>query len=253
MLNSMKQDLELHPLLLENDVRALVFDLDGTLIDSAADIIHGMRLTFAQAGLGTLPDDYFPDNLHGTCEGIMRFILAEMGWSAPGDFAPLKAKYVENYATMGHQRTHLYAGVKDILSACRDGNIAMGICTNKVHAGALAATHKVGIHHLFDYITGSDTWSDAKPSPIPLLETIRMLGVSPDQCLYFGDTSVDAACARDANVRFVLHESGYGDQALKNTSQYFSFRQWQELGAGSAGSESGLAAADALHSDQAIG
>ncbi|NYT58607.1 HAD-IA family hydrolase [Alcaligenaceae bacterium] len=229
MPDSMQADLALHPLLAQDDVRGIVFDLDGTIIDSAADIINGMRLTFQQAGLGTLPDDYFPDNLHGTSAGIMQSILADMGWPQPADFAPLKAQYVQHYASLGHGTTRLYADAQEVLSACRSASLAMGICTNKVHASALAATHKVGIHGLFDFISGSDTWAQAKPSPLPLLETIRMMGLAPEQCLYFGDTSVDAECAHAAGVRFVLHESGYGDQALKGMSRHFAFQQWGEL------------------------
>src|SRR3546814_4316089 len=110
-------------------------------------------------------------------EGIMRDILADMGWPAPADFVPLKAQYVQNYSSLGHGTTSLYDGAQEVLNACRDASLAMGICTNKVHASALAATRKVGIHGLFDFISGSDSWAQAKPSPIPLLETIRMLGL----------------------------------------------------------------------------
>lgn len=229
MREAMEQAINLHPILMENDVRGLVFDLDGTLIDSAADILHGMRLTFHQAGLGLLPDDYSPSDLHGTGEGIMRSIASDMGWTMPADLTPLRARYVENYAAMGHRNTRLYAGAQDVLNACRDASLPMAICTNKLHASALTATRKVSIDTHFNFITGADTWSAAKPSPIPLLETIRMLGLRPDQCLYFGDTSVDADCARQAGVRFVLHQSGYGDQALKSMSQHFAFQNWSEL------------------------
>lgn len=229
MLDSMKQTADLHPLFTEHDVRGVVFDLDGTIINSATDIIDGMRLTFAQEGLGTLPEDYFPDNLHGTCAGIIQYILTDMGWPVPADLAPLQAVYVNNYTTLNHKNTHLYPGVQDVLHACRDAELAMGICTNKIHASAVTAIQQVGLDGMFDFITGADTWAQAKPSSLPLLETIRMLGLQPENCLYFGDTSVDAQCARDAGVRFVLHKSGYGDPALDSTSQHFSFEQWDEL------------------------
>jgi len=224
-----KDDLNLHPLFVDNDVRGVVFDLDGTLIDSVADILHGMRLTFEQAGLGSIPDDYIPDNMHGTCEGIMRYIAADLGWNGPADFSYLKTLYFANAATVDFQRTQLYAGALDVLEACRNASLPLGICTNKAYAGALIATRKFGIHGMFDFITGADTWAQAKPSPVPLLETIRMLGLQPEQCLYFGDTSVDAECAHAAGVRFVLHESGYGDRNLANQPQHFTFRQWNEL------------------------
>lgn len=225
----MKQTLSLHPLLIENDVQGLVFDLDGTIIDSAADIIEGLRITFEEAGLGRLPDDYFPDNLHGTSAGMMRDIIASMGWRMPDDLAPLRANYIGHYRALDHRNTQLYPGVAAVLEACHEAGIPMAICTNKIHANALMALEKVGLSGLFDYVSGSDTWSQAKPSPLPLLETIRMLGLEPAQCLYFGDTSVDAICARDAGVPFVLHTSGYGDAALKDHSQRFAFQHWEEL------------------------
>lgn len=225
----MEQTINLHPALIENDVRGLVFDLDGTLIDSAADILHGMRLTFAQAGIGQLPDDYAPSDLHGTGEGIMRSIISDMGWAVPSDFKPLRAMYVENYAALDHRHTRLYDDALTVLQACGSLALPMGICTNKIHANATAAARKMGIESHFTFITGADTWAAAKPSPVPLQETIRMLGLQPEQCLYFGDTSVDAECAREAGVRFVLHKSGYGDEALKGTPHYLAFDQWREL------------------------
>lgn len=229
MPNSMKPDLSLQPLFFAKDVHGVVLDLDGTIIDSAADILHAMRLTLEQTGMGSLPDDYFPDNLHGTSAGILRFIIADMGWAVPDDLAPLQAAYTENYTGLRHRNTNLYPGARDVLQACREAALPLAICTNKAHASALAAIQKVGLNGTFDFITGYDTWAQAKPSPLPLLETIRMLGLKPEQCLYFGDTSVDAACARDAGVRFVLHESGYGDAALKTQSPHFAFRHWEEL------------------------
>ena len=228
----MKHDLDLHPLFMENDVRGLVFDLDGTLINSAADILRAIQLTLEQAGLGPIPPDYFPDNMHGTSEGVMRSIVSDMGWTQPVDYASLKTQYVGIYAGLGHARTHLYENVLEVLRACRLASLPMAICTNKVHANAISATRKLGIHDYFDFISGADTWAHPKPSPLPLLETIRMLGLEPGQCLYFGDTSVDAECAQAAGVRFVLHESGYGDRNLGNGSRHFSFRHWNELLAG---------------------
>lgn len=225
----MTSELNLHPLLTDHDVHGLVFDLDGTLIDSAADIIHGMRLALQETGIGSLPDDYFPDNLHGTGQGIIESMISDMGWAHPGDLAPIQAAYTETYKGLKHRNTQLYGGAQDVLQACREAGLPLAICTNKAHASALTAIEKVGLNGMFDFVTGCDTWAQAKPSPLPLLETIRMLGLEPGQCLYFGDTSVDALCARDAGVRFVLHEAGYGDEHLEAQTRHFTFRHWEEL------------------------
>lgn len=220
--------LTLHPMMLEN-VEGIVFDLDGTLINSAADILHGMRLAFDEAGIGRLPDDYFPDDLHGTGAGIIRSIIADMGWAMPADVDALHRLYVKHYTNIAHAKTRLYDDVDAILDACRQAGLRLGICTNKMRANALTAMQKTGILSQFAFVTGCDTWAEAKPSPVPLLETMRMLDLEPGQCLYFGDTSVDAQCAQAAGVRFVLHEAGYGDAALDGLPQHFAFRHWREL------------------------
>lgn len=229
VLSGMKFDLALHSLFSENDVRGIVFDLDGTLIDSAPDIIQGMRLALEETGIGVLSDDYFPNNLHGTSDGIVRSIIDEMGWTQPDDIKAIQAAYLKHYTTLQHESTQLYAGVQDVLQSLHRAGLPMAICTNKVHASALTALQKVELDSLFSFVTGCDTWPQAKPSPVPLLETIRSLNLQPQHCLYFGDTSVDAMCAHDANVRFVLHEAGYGDHALKSQTQYFRFGHWHEL------------------------
>lgn len=220
--------VRLGPLLAQADVRGVVFDLDGTLIDSAADILASIRETFRQAGYGEVPDSYFPDNLHGTSDGIMCSVIQDMGWQEPQDMAALKQLYYSVYVAQDHRHTQLYPGVMDVLEGCAD-TLSMAICTNKIHRNAMAATEKVGIQRYFKVISGADSWAEAKPSPIPLLETIRCMGLTPDQCLYFGDTSVDAACAAHAGVRFVLHRSGYGDTALANMPNHHAFDRWDEL------------------------
>ncbi|WP_227870604.1 HAD family hydrolase [Orrella marina] len=227
----MRSEIGLSPLFLREDVEGVVFDLDGTLIDSAADILGGIREAFLTAGFGQVPDDYFPDNLHGTSDGIMRDIMRDMGWPVPDDLSEIKAVYYDVYARRGHASTRLYPDVQTLLQVCRDTlpEVPMAICTNKVHRNAMAVTQILGITPYFSVISGADSWGQAKPSPVPLLETIREMGVSPEKCLYFGDTSVDAECAERAGVRFVLHESGYGDPALEGMSRFHAFRQWREL------------------------
>lgn len=225
----MNDNLQLHPLLRNNDVRGVVFDLDGTLIDSAADILHGMRLTLEQAGVGTMPEDYFPDNLHGTSAGILRSIVDDLGWSKNQDFNALERQYLVNAASINLERTRLFSGALAVLKALKATGLPMAICTNKTYAGAIAAVQKFNIHGLFDFITGCDTWDEAKPSPMPLLKTMEQIAVPAEDCLYFGDTSTDAECAHAAGVRFILFEAGYGDSQLGTWPAHFAFNDWNEL------------------------
>ncbi len=220
---------DVQSLLLEQDLRGVVFDLDGTLLDSATDIMDGMRLTFEHSGYGVLAPDYVSDNLHGTCENIMQHIINDMGWQQPTEFDSLKEQYFRYYASLNYRNTQLYPGALAVLQACAQAGLAIGVCTNKSYASALSVSQLLHIDTYFNTISGSDSWGQAKPSPVPLLETIRSLGVQPEQCLYFGDTSVDALCASRADVRFVLHTAGYGDVGLRDSSWYAAFEQWNQL------------------------
>jgi phosphoglycolate phosphatase-like HAD superfamily hydrolase len=218
----------LHALFNQADVRGLIFDLDGTLIDSAQDIVGSMRDTLREMGYGEVPADYCPDNLHGTSDGIIRDVMRDMGWKAPDDLSEVKATYYRIYAARGHANTRLYPDVGELLQQC-SGAFPMGVCTNKIYRNAVSVTDTLGIRQHFATITGADSWAEAKPSPVPLLETIRTMNLRPEQCLYFGDTSVDAQCAERAGVRFVLHESGYGDPALDAMPRHHAFKAWKEL------------------------
>ena len=222
----MKDDQTLHALFSDGDVRGVVFDLDGTLIDSAADILLGMRMTLEQAGLGKLPQDYFPDNLHGTAEGILRSIVADMGWDVEPDYKSLHQQYLRNAVSINLENTKMFEGALDVLNACQAAGLPLAICTNKAYEGAIAAIQKFGIQDLFGFVTGSDTWGVAKPSPLPLLKTIDELGLKPEHCLYFGDTSTDAECAQAAGVRFILFSAGYGDEELSRWPAHYAFSDW---------------------------
>jgi haloacid dehalogenase superfamily, subfamily IA, variant 1 with third motif having Dx(3-4)D or Dx(3-4)E len=224
----MKLDSSLHPIFHDN-VQGLIFDLDGTLIDSGGDIFQGMRMTFEQAGYDPLPEGYFPDNLHGTTGGIIRSIISDMGWAMPKDVRELEKLYMANSLRLDLQHTHMYDGALELLQRCGAAGIPMGVCTNKSQAGAQHALRKFKLDSMFRFVTGCDTWAEAKPSPIPLIETARMLGIAPEHCLYFGDTSTDAQSASAANIRFVLHESGYGDAELHGKPRHFTFHKWAEL------------------------
>lgn len=220
-------DIQLHPLLQQADVQGLVFDLDGTLIDSQIDIVGATRDALEIAGYGSIPDEYAFGNLHGTSDGIIRDVMQAMGWVVPKDFADIKAIYYDAYMLRNHANTTLYEGVQDFLRAC-EGRFSMAICTNKIYRNAMSATDVLGIQSYFPVISGADTWSQSKPSPVPLLETIREMGLRPEQCLYFGDTSVDALCAAQAGVRFVLHEAGYRDAELAQYPFHHAFTDWRE-------------------------
>lgn len=205
-----------------------VFDLDGTLIDSAPDILRGLRQTFADLGVGLLPQDYRPAHLPGTIEAIMQAMVDDMGWSLPCSLAEVKAAFGQRYAALPAPSSALYPGVAQVLAAIHATGRPMGICTNTTHASAVAIAQRLGIAHYFGCISGLDSWAQSKPSPEPLLRTLSVLGVAPERSLYVGDTLVDLQCAEAAGVPYRLHGAGYGRMDLPARVQRLQFSHWNE-------------------------
>jgi 2-phosphoglycolate phosphatase len=210
-------------------VAAVVFDLDGTLIDSATDLIEAVRKSFRHHGLGELPTSYRPSTLSGTMDGVMADACQAQGWSAPEDFTPIKAQFVREYAAMGYPNAQLYPGVKDVLERLQHGGVRMGVCTNSESKNATELLEKLGIARYVQFVCGADTFGVQKPSPLPLLQTLSALEVAVNRSLYVGDSTVDAICAHRAGVRFVWHELGYGGEDPDGHPYLFKFQKWSQV------------------------
>lgn len=212
-------------------VKAFVFDLDGTLLDSVPDITAAASATLCQYGHAPLPAGYVLPNLHGTAGELVRDVFVERGYPAPIDLVRLRAEFEAHYEAQQHRCARLYGGVPQWLEWARAQGIALGICTNKLERLARDGMQALDIAQGFAAITGSDTYGVAKPSPQPLLRTLTQLGVAPQDAVFFGDTHADAACAQAAGVRFAWHTAGYGDarvQQLAQAARYGSYAQLLE-------------------------
>lgn len=211
-----------------SQVKAWVFDLDGTLLDSRPDILAAASDTLVDYGHAPLPPGYQLPNLHGMAGELVRDVFVERGYPAPTDLVRLRAEFEAHYAAQNPSQATLYAGVPQWLDWARQHGVALGVCTNKLERLARDGMAHLGIAHGFAAITGSDTYGVGKPSPEPLLRTLDQMGVAPEETVFFGDTHADAACAQAAGVRFAWHTAGYGDarvQALPQVLQYAGYAQ----------------------------
>lgn len=217
--------------LARHEVSAVVFDLDGTLADSAADLIEGVRRSFRHYNLGEIPSTYLPTALNGTMDGVMADACKAQGWPVPEDLSVLKARFVEEYAEMAYPTTRLYPGADVVLRLLRDAGIRTAVCTNSHARNATELLNKLGILSYVEFVCGADTFGIQKPSPVPLLNTLAELGVPGNQALYVGDSVVDALCAKEANVRFAWHEAGYGGDEPSTYPHLLKFQDWHLIGA----------------------
>ena len=191
-------------------LQAVIFDLDGTLIDTAAAITEALNRVLAEFDLHPLaPAEVV--NMVG--DGALR--LLERGFAAAGrplddaTSARLLPRYVDVLAGLPPAPSDVYPGVLETLSRLDDDGMTLGVCSNKpesaVHT-ALAATHLTGF---FGAIIGGDTLATRKPDAEPLLAAIRRLGASPGRSVMVGDNANDVAAARAAEIPVVVVSYGY--------------------------------------------
>jgi len=192
-----------------NAARAIVFDLDGTLVDTLGDLWHGLNTALEQHGLPPASREAVLAHVHLGLEGTVRAALNDHGFEA-SRMAAVTASYQAIYRARRHAGSVLYAGVRDFLGSCAGRGLAMAVCTNKPADDARELLSVLRIAEFFPIVTGIDTCGFAKPHPAPLTSTLERLGCTTGKAVFIGDSVIDARCAASAEVRFLLHESGYG-------------------------------------------
>jgi 2-phosphoglycolate phosphatase len=193
-----------------SQANVILFDLDGTLVDTLPDLVHALRQTLVGLGLSAVSDDLVRQSLHGGLEATAR--AAARVLSLDESLAlTLAERYAECYRDINGSYARLYQGVDRLLSDLQlDAGVRLGVCTNKSAAEAQRLLRALGIDHFMQQVVGADTCEARKPSPIPLQYAMSCLEGRPETTLMIGDSHVDAGAARAAHVGFVHFRSGYG-------------------------------------------
>jgi len=186
-------------------VSAVLFDLDGTLIDSAPDIAGALNDLLAEEGrepygLGEVK------RMVG--EGVHRLI--EKAFGETGRTVALADRFVELYTPRSSLLTQPVEGAFEALDALRAAGIPMAVCTNKPDESALSVLSDLGLLPYFATVLGGTCGLPRKPDPAILLEAARRLGAEPAYCLMIGDALPDVDAARAAGMPVWLVRSGYG-------------------------------------------
>ena len=193
-------------------VRAVLFDLDGTLIDSAPDLGAAADKLRTAQGLPSLPlQDYRPMAGAGA-----RGMLSVAFGIAPDhpDFPGLREQFFANYESCIHERTSAFDGVPALVDALLDRSIQWGVVTNKMTRFTSLIAQRMALFQTAGAIVSGDTTPHSKPHPEPLYEAARRLGLSPQECIYVGDDERDIQAGRAAGMGTVAAMYGYlGAQA----------------------------------------
>jgi phosphoglycolate phosphatase len=185
----------------------LLFDLDGTLVDSASTI--GQVLNAMRAARGHAPHD--SARYRSWVSLGAEQLIANALDAAPDQVAELLAAFRAAYRELPTPASALYPGVAAVLAALHAQGYRMAICSNKPQALCAKVLRDTGLEPYFQVVVGGDTASHPKPHAAPLEHALAALGAQPDQAVLIGDSTVDQRAAAAAGLPFIFFRGGYDD------------------------------------------
>ena len=202
----------------------ILFDLDGTLVDTAPDLMRAHNHVMKKFGYPTKSTEEIR-NLVGQGAGAM---LGRSIWGqAKKEFGKVQDEkikkdmvkdFVDFYGKNIVNESTLINGVKKFLIWCKEKNISMAVCTNKQEHLAIDLLKKIGINDFFEYVAGHNTFDYCKPDPRHLTSVVEILGGDVSKTLMIGDSETDANAAKNAGIPIILLEDGYTE---KNTTEIY--------------------------------
>jgi phosphoglycolate phosphatase len=202
----------------------ILFDLDGTLVDTAPDLMNAHNHVMRKYGFPTKSTQEIR-NLVG--QGAGALIGRSIWGQAKKEFHSVEDKkikdqmskdFVNFYGKNIINESTLINGVKEFLKWCKTQNISMAVCTNKQEHLAIDLLKKIGIYDYFDYVAGSNTFDYCKPDPKHLTSVVEILDGDLKKTLMIGDSETDANAAKAASLPIILLENGYTE---KNTDEIY--------------------------------
>jgi len=193
-------------------IRAVAFDLDGTLIDTAPDLGDAANMMLVMLGGRLLPEQRIPYLIGAGIDQFVTNVLTEsLGGITPDPKlqASAAALFRNLYGQRLFERSHLFSGVRDLLETLADAGTPLCCVTNKESTFALPLLEAAGLRSFFKLTLCADRAEDRKPSPNLLLAACARLDIEPQRMLYVGDSRSDVIAARSAGCRFVAVDYGY--------------------------------------------
>ncbi|AGX88756.1 phosphoglycolate phosphatase [Candidatus Symbiobacter mobilis CR] len=188
-------------------VQAVLFDLDGTLVDTVLDLGGACNMLRARRGLPPLPiDDYRPVAGRGSA-GLLHVAFGMVAEDPA--FPALCTEFLDIYATCLADHPCPFPGIPALIDTLRERGVPWGIVTNKPHRFAAPLLVSVPLAATAAVVIDGDSTANAKPHPAPLLEAARRLGIPPQACVYVGDEERDIVAARAASMQAVAVRYGY--------------------------------------------
>ena len=194
----------------------VLFDLDGTLIDTAPDLMLAHNHVMKKFGYEERELSDIKKLAGGGSKKMLKKSIHEIA-ELSGKIKKTDEKtedemtkeFINFYSNNINKRSKLISGALEFLNWCKNNSISMAVCTNKQEHLSIDLLKKIKIYHFFDYIAGGNTFNHNKPNPKHLTDTIEIIGGNLKKTIMIGDSETDSSAAQDANLPFVLIEGGY--------------------------------------------
>ena len=198
----------------------ILFDLDGTLVNTAPDLMHAHNYVMKKYGYGERKlSDIRKLAGRGSKVMLTRSMneLADLeGKTKKSDdvINSMTKEFIDYYSKNIVAESTLKKGAIDFLTWCKKNSIQMGVCTNKQEHLSVDLLKKIKIYDFFDYVAGGNTFDYNKPDPRHLTSTIEIMGGDYKKSLMIGDSETDSNSAKAANIPFILIEDGYTEKKV---------------------------------------
>ncbi len=210
--------------------KAVIFDLDGTLVDTAPDLIAVLNQIIAQHNLPNIPPPRLRQFIGGGARALIERTLAAARVSCDDQLLSLLEKdFLKLYASHLARLSRLFPGTREVLDGLRDNNIIMAVCTNKRQDLAVKILHAFELKNYFAAILGRNEGQKRKPDPEPLLYLLDELKIDARQAIMVGDSIIDIKTARAANVAVLGVSFGYSPVPIRQLGADRCIDQWSEM------------------------
>ena len=200
---------------------AVLFDLDGTLVDTAPDLMMAHNYVMKKFGYEERKLSDIKKLVGGGSRAMLRKSMHEIA-ELSGKIKKTDEKmeeemtkeFIDFYSKNINTKSKLITGVIEFLDWCKNNSISMAVCTNKQEHLSIDLLKKIKIYHFFDYVAGGNTFNYNKPNPKHLTDTLEVIEGNIKKTIMVGDSETDSNAAKAANIPFVLIEGGYTEKKI---------------------------------------